>query len=176
MQLFLYFCVKIIQVKNIKKIIMIHQFSKITGLFFLLFLTGSIYAQNMGLKPDQRLIEVIGNEKLSQMEESGSFMIAVYNYYLDNMYYISETEPENGINRGLISELRLKNGTGTFQESPIVFENKTFNPYLYELEIPYDEGIYYVIEEGKKYFVVYSRKTYEENLSRYLNDNKIIIK
>jgi len=155
---------------------MIHQFTKSAGLFFLLFVAGSIYAQNMELKPDQRLIEVIGNEKLSQMEESGSFKIAVYNYYLDNMYYISETEPENGINKGLITELSLKNGTGAFQENPIVFENKTFNPYLYEFVIPYDEVIYYVIEEGKKYFVVYSRKTYEENLSRYLNDNKIIIK
>lgn len=155
---------------------MIHQFTKSAVLFFLLFVAGSIYAQNMELKPDQRLIGVIGNEKLSQMEESGSFKIAVYNYYLDNMYYISETEPENGINQGLISELRLKDGTGTFKKTAVVFENKTFNPYLYELNIPYDETIYYVIEEGKKYFVVYSRKTYEENLSRYLNDNKIIIK
>jgi hypothetical protein len=90
--------------------------------------------------------------------------------------------------------LRLKDGTGTFQETAVVFENKTFNPYLYELNIPYDEAIYYVIEEGKKYLLfipvrlmkkiylviwmiirLLSNKKYLEiKKSKYIFENKIM--
>ncbi|HPY80285.1 MAG TPA: hypothetical protein PK548_00415 [Bacteroidales bacterium] len=136
---------------------------------------GTIQSQNMGLKVDPRLKDVFSQQKIARLESEGSFKIAVYNYFLDHSYYLSDIAPENGKNMGSVSDLVLVNGEGHFQETIDIFKNQSFNPYLYDIQIPYDTPIYYVIEEGKNYLIFYARGEYEANLAKYLNQEKIII-
>ena len=150
---------------------------KLSILFVLFIFIGitNIQSQNMGLKADPRLKEVFNYEKIKQLEENGSFKLAVYNYYLDNMYYLSDVVPQDAINVGSIYNLERMNSYATFQENIDVFDNKTFNPYLYQFNIPYNEITYYVIEEGKKYLVIYSREMYDSNLQHYLKEQHIVV-
>lgn len=150
--------------------------TKLAGIVIFSFLwIGTIQSQNMGLKVEPRLKDIFSQQKIERLEREGSFKIAIYNYYLDHSYYLSDVVPENGKNMGAISDLVLIHGKGKFQEEGAVFEKGSFNPYLYNIQVPYDTPIYYVIGEGEKYLVFHSRKEYEVKLAQYLNQEKIII-
>lgn len=150
-----------------------HNLATLIVLFIFMLGIGNVFSQNMEIKIDPRLKDYLSTEKIASLERTGSFKTAVYNYYLDNMYYISDVEPIDAQNMGPIYQLQRIDGLGTFNENFSVFDNKTFNPYLYEFNIPYAEMTYYVLDEGKKYLVIYSREEYAQNLKLYLRENNL---
>lgn len=133
-----------------------------------------VKAQQNPLIPDARLKAVYSESDLQNMQDFRSFKIAVLNYYLDNMYYLSETLPAEVELVGDITTLNKRNSLETFDENLDVFAQKTFNPYLYAFSIPYDKSIAYSLGE-QGYLVVYSRQEYQNRLEQYLKESKIKI-
>lgn len=145
------------------------------GLFLLSLLLGGTHvgmAQKNAVNPDARLKAVYSEDVLQDMQDHNSFKLVALNYYLDNMYYLSETLPDGAELMGDITTLHKKNSLETFDESLDVFAQKTFNPYLYAFATSYDKQMAYSLGE-KGYLVVYSREEYQNRLNQYLKDNKI---
>lgn len=122
------------------------------------------------------MYDVKSAAKIQDLEDAGSFKLAAFNYYLDNMYFITDEEPQLADYQGDITTLKTINGDGHFTEEVAVLGTTQFNPFQYFFPIPYDKAIYYSFSDGEKtrYFVVYSRAEYEQRLEQYLKANNII--
>lgn len=126
--------------------------------------------------PDTRLYQCYDSSYIQQLQTSNPKLIAYYNYYLDNSYYVVELQkpkPVTGvdIHNIALNEDLSKGKTIYFNEKS--FTAGTFNVLKYAFKTEDENFTTYVWKEAGIALVFLPRKKIAEGYQKYIKDNNI---
>jgi len=132
-------------------------------------------SQSIKVVPDKRLVEVYGNDGVSDLLKSNSKHIEYLNYYLDNCYYVLNLnncpKPIEGIDIKLVTN--KKNGQ-SFSERTFIKEK--FNVLKYNFNTGDNYALTYIWKEAGIAIVFRPEKHIKEDFEKTLNQSNNFLK
>jgi hypothetical protein len=114
------------------------------------------------VKPDPRLIDYLGNEKLAILQKNNPNIIVYYNYFLDNSYILSEV-PQDKINDNNLQELTVPLEGGKVNIAKL-------NLLMLNIQYKQDQRVYYSIKNSKQILVMLSGEELMEKYNQVKHD------
>ncbi len=118
-----------------------HMRSRFILMFFVIspaFILSHVYAQNTTtITPDARLYECFDSSYVSQMQQNNPSLLAYYNFYLDNSFYVAsltQPKPITGEDINKITVIKEVAKEKTIYFSDKVYDPKTFNVLKYNFK------------------------------------------
>jgi len=130
-------------------------------LFSLILLTSFV-----DIKPDQRLIDYLGSEKVSMLQQNNPSLIHYYNFFLDNSYDI-QTVPADKLDGNNFTELELPLINGEV-------DTQKLNVLKLNIQRKYDENLYFKIKGSDQIFIMLSEKIFVEKYNAYRKTNGLM--
>ena len=143
---------------------------------FLLIIIGfGVHAQTISKNqpaPDARLYDCFTKEYINDLVKNPRLLL-YYNFYLDNSYFLTDSNTEKPVQGADISTVKLAlnaNGesTGFFNEDVTKFDKKTFNPLKYNFVTDYETYTVFTLGTTGKAIVFYPQKRFAEMYNEYL--------
>jgi len=120
------------------------------------------------IKPDVRVIDYLGKEKVDFIQKKNPELIRYYNFFLDNAYTISTVPTDKLINNDFPTlNLPLKNGK---------VDTKSLNILKLNIQRKYDEAIYYKIKNSDEIIVFLSEKDFMVKYNKHREELGLIKK
>jgi len=118
------------------------------------------------IKPDNRLIDYLGVEKVAILQKNNPSLIHYYNFFLDNSYTIS-TVPADKFDGNNFNELDLPLINGKV-------DTKKLNVLKLNIQRKYEEDIYFKVKGQNKIFIMLSEKKFMEKYNNYRKQNGLM--
>jgi len=132
-------------------------------LFLLSFILLTSFVE---VKPDQRLIDYLGADKVSTLQKNNPSLIHYYNFFLDNSYSI-ETVPADKLsgNDFTVLDLPLINGE---------VDTEKLNVLKLNIQRKYEERSYFKIKDSDQLLIMLSEKAFMEKYNAYRKSNGLM--
>ncbi len=132
----------------------------------ILFIGLIFFSSSSPIKPDKRVIDYLGNEKIDIIKKNNPDLIHYYNFFLDNSYILS-TVPTDKLedNNFQTLKLPLKNGK---------VDTKKLNVLKLNIKRSYEESIYFKVEGSQQVFIMLSEKKFVEKFNEYRKSNGLM--
>jgi len=130
------------------------------------FIASSAFAQ-VKIVPDSRLYQCFSKEYIQEVQLNNPKLLAYYNFYLDNSYFISKTNSTKKMDIPSISNVKYKESDKQFDENIKDFSMKTFNPLKYDFKIEKNVYSHYSLGNGDV-IVFYPLKRFMKKYNEYI--------
>lgn len=137
-----------------------------TNLLIIVSISFLILTSFTGIKPDPRILDYLGQEKLDITMKNNPELIRYYNFFLENSYIVSDV-PQNKLDENNFPaiELPLVNGK---------VDTKKLNVLLLDIKRKYDERSYFKVKNSKQVFIMLSEKEFIEKYNKYRKELGLI--
>lgn len=149
--------------------------------FLFVFLSAFTYSNSFGqnttaITPDARLYQCFDSSYVQQLQQTNPALIAYYNFYLDNSYYVASlSQPKaitgENINKVTVSEDLAKGKTIYFSEK--TYDAKTFNVLKYNFKTQDNNFTTYLWKEANLAIVFLPRDKIAAAYKEYCKKNNI---
>ncbi|NVO04195.1 MAG: hypothetical protein HXX09_15990 [Bacteroidetes bacterium] len=151
---------------------------KISFLLIVSFFMTSIClkAQDNKIKPDSRLYECFEASYVNQMEQSNPKLVAYYNYYLENSFYVvdlKQSKPVTGENINSVTLIKDLSKDKTIYFSEKSFDLKKFNVLKYKFKTEDNSFSTYIWKDAGIAIIFLPRNQIAEGYQKFIKDNKI---
>lgn len=119
-----------------------------------------------GIKPDPRILDYLGQEKLDITIQNNPELIRYYNFFLENSYLVSEV-PQNKLDENNFPTLKLPLINGKV-------DTKKLNVLILDIERKYDERSYFKVKDSKEIFIMLSEKEFIKKYNNYRRELGLI--
>lgn len=134
-------------------------------LFFVLFLTGSAFAQSNFVQPDQKLIDAFGYETVDFYQKNAPHLIKYYNFFLYNSYNIVDIPEGKNESIESIPVFKLKDKFLSEPKDYSVNGLQNLNILKYDFKIDLNNSAIYRLEGTQKIIVFISGKEIQSNFN-----------
>ena len=118
------------------------------------------------VKPDTRLVDYLGAEKVAIIQKNNPSLIHYYNFFLDNSYNL-ETVPTDKLQDNDFEELELPLSEGEV-------DTQKLNVLKLNIQRKYDENIYYKIKGSNQILVMLSEEQFIKKYNKYRKENGLM--
>jgi len=133
---------------------------------FILLLSIFILSSFSSIKPDKRVIDYLGADKVAMLQKSNPSLIHYYNFFLDNSYTI-ESVPADKLANNNFTELTLPLINGEV-------DTKKLNVLNLNIQRNYEENVYFKIKNSDKIFIMLSEKAFMKKFNAYRKSNGLM--
>lgn len=141
-----------------------------------LFLKTTIGQTAALITPDPRLYQCYDSSYIMQLQKDNPMLIAYYNYYLENAFYVVELQQPKPVTGDDIHTIKLnddlsKGKTVYFGET--IYTPEKFNVLKYAFKLQDENFTSYIWKEADIAIVFLPRKKISEGYQKYIKENNI---